>query len=104
MAYTTIYKDIIFIEGDNDKAKKICKIKANLSGFGAQLKNLNNVKDNLCFQAKLHKCNCILDFKYGQKSSIFSMDDVKFYGSGVCAILDENEYERIFKLKSNSKE
>lgn len=102
MAYTTVYKDIIFIEGDHPNAIRKSKLKTNLSGFGAQLKNLNNVKDNMCFQAKLHKCNCILDFKYGQKSSIFSIDDVKFYGSGVCAILPENIYEKIIEKKKNN--
>lgn len=99
MAYTTVYKDYIFVEGDNPKAKRKIKIKSNLSGFGAQLKNLNNVKDNLILQAKLYNCNCILDFKYGQKSSLFSIDDVKFYGSGVCAVLPQDEYEKIIESK-----
>ena len=100
MAYTTIYKDIIFVEGDNPKAVRKTKINANLTGIGAQMKNLNNVKDNLIFSAKLHKCNCILDFKYGQKTALFSFDDVKFYGSGVCAVLPDDEYDRIIKEKS----
>ena len=99
MAYTTVYKDFIFIEGDNPKAERKIKIKANLTGIGAQLKNINNVKDNLIFQAKLHKCNCILDFKYGQKTAWFAFDDVKFYGSGVCAVLPEDEYQRILESK-----
>ena len=99
MAYTTVYKDYIFIEGDNPKAQRKLKVKANLTGFGAQLKNLNNVKDNLISHARLHNCNCILDFKYGQKSSIFSIDDVKFYGSGVCAVLPQEEYEKIIESK-----
>lgn len=100
MAYTTIYKDYIFIEGDNSKAIRKAKIKTNLSGIGAQMKNLNNVKDSLIFYTKMHKCNCILDFKYGQKTSIFSFDDVKFYGSGVCAILPEEEYKKIINEKT----
>lgn len=99
MAYTTVYKDFVFVEGDNSKAVRKTKIKANLSGFGAQLKNLNNVKDSLIFTAKLHECNCILDFKYGQKTSFFSIDDVKFYGSGICAVLPKNEYNKIIKEK-----
>lgn len=99
MAYTTVYKDYVFIEGDNPNAQRKLKVKANLTGFGAQLKNLNNVKDNLIAQARLHKCNCILDFKYGQKSSIFSIDDVKFYGSGVCAVLPQEEYKKIIESK-----
>lgn len=101
MAYTTVYKDCIFVEGDNPKAERKSKIKSNLAGIGAQLKNLDNVKESLASQAKFQNCNCILDFKYGQKSSIFSIDDVKFYGSGVCAVLPQEEYERILKSKSN---
>ena len=99
MAYTTVYKDFVFVEGDNPKAQRKIEIKANLIGFGAQLKNLNDVKDALISQAELHKCNCILDFKYGQKASLLSIDDVKFYGSGVCAVLPKAEYDKIVELK-----
>ena len=95
MAYTVIYEDIIFIEGDNEKAEKRGRIKANLTGIGAQLKTLNDVKKNMALQAKIRQCNCILDFKYGQKSSWFSIDDVKFYGSGIVAKLDDEEYKRL---------
>lgn len=100
MAYTTVYKDFVFVEGDNPKAARKAKIKADLGGIGAQLKSLNDVKDSLITSAKLHGCNCILDFKYGQKTSLFAIDDVKFYGSGVCAKLPEDEYKRILKEKS----
>lgn len=99
MAYTSVYKDFVFIEGDHPNAKRKSKIKADLSGIGAQMKTLNNVKDSLIFSAKLHGCNCILDFKYGQKTALFSFDDIKYYGSGVCAILPENEYKKIIKEK-----
>lgn len=98
MAYTTVYKDIVFVEGDNPKAVRKTKIKTNLKGAGAQMKNLNNVKNRLAFSAKLHKCNCILDFKYGQKTAFFSHDYV--CGRGVCAVLPDDEYDRIIKEKS----
>ena len=65
-------------------------------------KTLNNVKDSLEFQAKLNKCNCILDFKYGQKGALFAIDDVKFYGSGVCAVLPDSEYKKIVKSKTST--
>ncbi len=100
MAYTSVYKGFIFIEGNNPKAERKLKIKADLSGIGAQMKTLNNVKDSLIFSAKMHGCNCILDFKYGQKTAWFSFDDVKYYGSGVCAVLPKDEYDRIIKEKA----
>ncbi|MEG1016000.1 MAG: hypothetical protein RR228_00135 [Bacilli bacterium] len=95
MAYTTIYEDVIFIEGDNSKAKRLKEIKTHLGGFGAQFKNLDNVKSSLAQQVKLLNGNCLLDFKYGQKSSLLSIDDVKFFGNGVAGILDESEYKKI---------
>lgn len=97
MAYTSIYKDIVFIEGDNPKAINRHKIKTNLTGIGAQFKNLNNVKDQLVMQAKFKKCNCVLDFKYGQKTSWLSIDDVKFYGIGTCAELPLEEYKLLIE-------
>jgi hypothetical protein len=99
MAYTSIYKDIIFVEGDNAKAERKQPIKTDLMGIGAQFKNLNHVKEALYNQATTFNCNCILDFKYGQKSSWLSIDDVKYYGSGVCSVLPKDEYDRIIEQK-----
>lgn len=95
MSYTTLYKDILFIEGDHPKAVRKQKVTTNIRGIGAQMKSLNDIKDNLVSQAKLFHCNCVLEFKYGQKTSWFSFDDVKFYGSGVLANIPLDEYEKI---------
>lgn len=99
MAYTTVYKDIIFVEGDNPKAKRMKKVDVSLGGIGAQLKSLNDVKNKLVENANLYGCNCILDFKYGQKTALFAFDDVKYYGSGVCSLLSDEDYDEIIAKK-----
>ena len=93
MAYTTVYQGIVFIEGPHPDAQHICSIKCDLSfKFGAQLKNLNDVKNDLVAKAKQNRANCITDFAYGQKSRWLAVDDVAFWGSGNCAYLPENVY------------
>ena len=100
MAYTTVYKDIVFIEGDHPKAKRNQFVETSLNGIGAQFKTLNDVKDELVESAKINGCNCILDFRYGQKQSWWtSFDFVKYYGSGVCAILPKDTYKEILEKK-----
>lgn len=95
MPYITIYQDVVFIEGAGKEATRKRKIKANLSGFGAQLKSLNDVKKNLSNQTKAIGCNCVIDFVYGQKSSWMAIDNVKFYGAGEASILNERDYQKI---------
>ncbi|MDF2698903.1 MAG: hypothetical protein K0Q49_459 [Haloplasmataceae bacterium] len=96
MAYTTFYDDVCFIEGDNPAAKKLASIKSDLSfKFGAQLKNLNDVKKDLALKAKKLGCNCVLNFKYGQKSRWLAIDDVAYYGEGISAILSQAEYDTL---------
>ncbi|MGV8984622.1 hypothetical protein [Clostridium sp.] len=88
MAYTSVYENIIFIEGQNESAKIVGNINSDLSfKFGAQLKNLNDVKKELVNKAKKLGANCVLNFTYGQKSRLFAIDDVAFYGAGKAAIL-----------------
>ncbi len=96
MAYTNFYNEVCFIEGDYEVSKKVGKIKSDLSfKIGAQLKNLNDVKADLAKKAKKKGCNCITNFKYGQKSRWLAIDDVAFYGEGIGTILDKEEYRRI---------
>ena len=102
MAYTTVYKDIVFVEGDNSQAKRVQPIQTSLGGIGAHFKTLNDVKDNLANLAKLNGCNCVLDFKYGQKTALFAIDDVKYYGSGVSSILPEDTYKEILEKKKKN--
>lgn len=92
MAYTTFYEGVCFIEGNHPNAKQIQRIKADLSfRFGAQLKNLNDVKAELASQAKILGCNAVIHFTYGQKSRWLAIDDVAFFGEGIASIIPENE-------------
>lgn len=94
MVYKSVTEDVIFIEGEEPQATIVDNVKYTYGSFGSQLKNLLDVKKNLANQAKFKKCNCIINFKYGQKSSWFSLDDTKWYGNGQCGILDEKCYKR----------
>ena len=101
MAYTSVFEDIIFIEGANENVKIIGKVDYTYGSFGSQLKNLNDVKKVLAQQAKSKGCNCIVEFKYGQKSSWISLDDTKMWANGQCGIMQEEEYSQIIKDKAN---
>jgi hypothetical protein len=96
MAYTTLYNDIIFIEGNNNNATIVGNVSSDLSfKFGAQLKNLNDVKSDMAAKAKSLGANCILSFTYGQKSRWLAIDDVAFYGNGKAAILPPDTYNEL---------
>jgi hypothetical protein len=100
MAYTTVFENIVFIEGSNPMAKIIKDIKIDLGGsFGAQLKNLTDVKRAIVVQVKSLGGNCFVDFKYGQKSRWLAIDDVSFYGTGKAAILPAETYNEIMSKK-----
>lgn len=45
--------------------------------------------------------NCVLDFKYGQKSRWLAIDDVAFYGNGKAGILPASVYEELVKKVKN---
>ena len=102
MAYTTLYKSIVFIEGNSNDARVIGNVSSDLSfKFGAQLKNLNDVKSDMADKAKSLGANCIINFAYGQKSRWLAIDDVAFYGNGKAAILPQNIYEEVMaKIKN----
>ena len=97
MAYKTIYNDVIFIEGEEPNAKIVGNVSYKYGSFGSQLKNLNDVKKFLALEAKIKGCNCVVNFQYGQKSSWLSLDDMKWYGKGKCAIIDPDVYDKIVK-------
>ena len=98
MAYTSLYKDMIFIEGNNKDAQVLGSVSSDLSfKIGAQLKNLNDVKEDMRIKAKALGANCILNFTYGQKSRWLAIDDVAFYGNGKAAILPQIVYEELIK-------
>ena len=108
MAYTSIYKGIIFIEGTEPTAtilgaveyKKVCT-------FNSQIQTLDCVKDQLVEKTIALGGNAVVNFKYGQKSSgwfkssLFSLDDnIKWYGNGLAAIISEEKKTEIFEKLS----
>ena len=95
MAYVTIFDDVIFIEGEHPRAQKRYTAETRVSGFGAQLKNLNDLKKIMAETAKMNGCNCVVNFTYGQKSKLIAIDDVAFMGNGFYAVLSAEDYQRI---------
>lgn len=101
MAYTHVYNGIIFVEGPHPTATLGHNIEADLSFcFGAQLKSLRDIKNNLCEQAKHYGYNAIVNFTYGQKSRWLAIDDVAFWGKGTLAKISANEYNDICDKQS----
>ena len=95
MAYVTVFDDVVFIEGDHPRAQKRYTAETRVSGFGAQLKNLNDLKQMMAQTAKANGCNCIVNFTYGQKSKLIAIDDVAFVGNGFYAVLSPVDYQSI---------
>jgi len=94
--YPTIFENIIFVEGDVPEMQYVAPVSVDLSfKIGAQLKNLNDVKRGLASHARALGCNCIANFKYGQKSRWLAIDDVAYFGNGAAGRLSEADYMRI---------
>ena len=94
--YPTLYRGVIFVETPVDEGTPVANVSADLSfKLGAQLKNLNNVKDELVQKAAAYGCNCVASFAYGQKSRWLAIDDVAYFGNGVATRLDAAAYQRI---------
>jgi hypothetical protein len=94
--YPTVFNRIIFIESELPEMQRVAEISVDLSfRLGAQLKNLNDVKSELSVKAQQQGCNCIANFKYGQKSRWLAIDDVAFFGSGTAGRLSDADYTRI---------
>ena len=103
--YPTIYNGIIFIEVPVDEGEKVSLVEADLSfKIGAQLKNLNDVKNELATKVASLGCNCLSEFKYGQKSRWLAIDDVAYFGSGAAVRLPLDSYHKILEYiqKRNS--
>jgi hypothetical protein len=105
MGYKVIFDNIIFDEGQQDGVKSISKVESDLSfKFGAQLKSLKDVKQDMARKAHALNANCIMNFAYGQKARWLAIDDVAFYGKGIACLLPLDEYDRIVKeLNEKSK-
>lgn len=97
MAYTSIYKGIIFIEGNEPTATVLGKVEyKKMCSFNAQIQTLDVVKDQLVEKTLALGGNAVVNFKYGQKSSgwfkssLFSLDDnIKWYGNGLATMIPE---------------
>lgn len=91
--YPTVFEEIIFIETEVPQMQAIAPVSADLSfKIGAQLKNLNDIKQVLAAQARMYGCNCVASFQYGQKSRWLAIDDVAFWGNGVAGTLSQEDY------------
>jgi hypothetical protein len=95
--YTSIYQNVIFIEGEHPKANKLRDIAVELRfRYGAQMKNLNDVKEEMARKVREARGNCIVNFTYGQKSRLFANDGVTFWGKGICAELPYDVYRQLY--------
>lgn len=94
--YPTVFLDVIFIECGLPEMQQVEPVSADLSyKIGAQLKNLNDVKRELAEKVRMMGCNCVANFKYGQKSRWLAIDDVAFFGNGMAGRLLPSDYDRI---------
>jgi hypothetical protein len=105
MAYTSIYNDIIFIEGDSKNAQRGTIVEYNSSNedaFNSQLKSLRDVKQALSQRAKSEGYNSILDFTYGQEGHFkWFGDQTAFWGKGCLANIQMEEYHKLLIEKKN---
>lgn len=91
--YYSVLDGILFIEGPHPQARPIRDISVKIHGFAgqAQLKTLDHVKKQMLPKIAKLGGNCLIDFKYGQKSTFWtalvSLDDVSWYSSGTVAWL-----------------
>lgn len=100
--YPTAYNGIIFIEIPVTEGRKVSAVSADLSfKIGAHLKNLNDVKADLATKAKGLGCNCVSEFKYGQKSRLLAIDDVAYFGGGMATVLPSEVYQNIMEYVRN---
>ena len=95
MAYVTVCNGVIFIEGEHPRAVKKFVADTRVGGFGAQLKNLNDLKAQMASVAVYNGCNCVVNFTYGQKTKIIAIDDVAYIGGGYYAQLSDADYNSI---------
>ena len=108
MAYTSVHKGVVFIEGNEPDARIIGKVEYKKDGlYNQQLKNLDCVKEQLADKTISMGGNAVMAFEYGQKSTnwLRSMclrldDNINWYGSGIAIALSQ---ERLAELLSAQK-
>lgn len=107
MAYISLHKGFVFVEGNEPNAKIVGSVEYTKDGFyNQQLKDLNAVKDQLAQKARAMGANAIMNFTYGQKSTswfrsmILALDDnVNWYGSGTAIVISDNRLNEIIASK-----
>lgn len=95
MAFVTVFQGIVFIEGDHPRAVKRFNAYTRVGGFGAQLRNLDDLKATMAQNARDCGCNCVVNFSYGQRTKIIAIDDVAYVGNGFYATLSPQDYQSI---------
>ena len=95
MAFVTVFRGVVFIEGDHPRAVKRFNAETRVGGFGAQLKHLDDLKNTMAVTALNNGCNCVVNFTYGQKTKLIAIDDVAFVGNGFYAVLPPQDYNSI---------
>ena len=109
MAYKSLHKGIIFVEGHEDYIKHLGSVVYKKESFyNNQLKNLDNVKEQLANKATAMGGNAIINFTYGQKNTswfraaLLALDDnVNWFGEGEAVILDGDRYRAIVEKIKN---
>jgi hypothetical protein len=102
MAYTTVFNDIVFVEGEMQTVQIGDNIEydaGNQTTFNKHLKSLKDVKEYFAEVAKNNDYNAIINFTYGQKSKHFMFDNITFWGKGLLANISTEEYDRIKNKK-----
>jgi hypothetical protein len=101
MMFCTNHDGILFIEGECPGCQLLRPVEVKIQGMfsQAQLKSLDDVKDRMAQEARHARGNAIVRFKYGQRTTfwttLLSLDDVGWYGTGVIGRLSDSHYQRI---------
>jgi hypothetical protein len=101
--YGAKHEGVYFVEGKAQGFQPIQTISTELNEFFSQnqLKSLADIKSRMASQALQAGGNVICNFRYGQRSSfwksIFGMDNVLWYASGVIGRADKVYLEATFR-------
>ncbi len=99
--YQSELEGVLFIEGQPEGVRSIGHVEVKLNGAfsQAQLKSLEDVKRELIKKVRAKNGNCLINFKYGQRTSfwttLISLDDVGWYGSGDVVSISDAERDAI---------
>ncbi len=99
--FSAEFDGVLFVEGQPAGVQHLGSVEVKIGGLltQAQLKSLDAVKGRLADQVRGRGGNCLVDFKYGQRSrflaSMFGLDDVSWYGSGMAATISPEERSKL---------